>query len=131
MPYNGPIRDDPPQLEMNNCARCGKDFHSYLHKEMKAKICHDCRKTPEQVRLGWTRRTRAELLGQPLTVRNFQVLNCLVDGMLNKEIAYRLNLDEGTIKVYVSEVLGKTGFPNRTAVAVWWSHNRVKLESIP
>jgi len=131
MSFKGVIRDDVPQLEMKNCARCGNDFHSYIHRNADAKICHGCRRTPEQERRGWTRRTKSELLGQPLSVRNFQILNCLVDGMLNKEIAHKLRLDEGTIKVYVSEVLAKTGFPNRTAAAVWWSHNRDKMKPTP
>jgi|SRR6185369_16166233 len=131
MPYNGPIRDDVPQLIMKNCARCGSDFHSYTFNKMEAKICHDCRRTPEQLKKYQTRRTRDELLGEPLTVRNYQVLDCLVEGMLNKEIAFKLKLDTGTIKVYVSEVLAKIGLANRTAAAIWWDRNRSKINQTP
>jgi len=131
MPYKGPIRDDVPQLEMNNCARCGKDFHAYICNNAKAKICHACRQTPERRKLYQTRRTREQLLGKPLTVRNYQVLDCLVEGLLNKEIAFKLKLDTGTIKAYVSEVLGKTGHANRTSAAIWWDRNRDKVNKTP
>jgi len=87
-----------------------------MWQNREAKICHECRKPRIQQRL---KGSRAELLGQPLTVREFQVIRYICQGLLNKEIADKTHLVEGTIKVYVSQVLAKTGFTNRTQLAVW------------
>ena len=60
------------------------------------------------------------LAGKKLGPREKQVTAMLADGMRNKEIANLLGITEGTVKMYVARVFGKTGVDNRTALAIWW-----------
>ncbi len=66
----------------------------------------------------------------PLTVREWQVVELVTEAQLNKEIAHILHLSEGTIKVYISNILAKTGLSNRTALAVWSVTGRVMPETL-
>jgi DNA-binding CsgD family transcriptional regulator len=53
-----------------------------------------------------------------LTARQQEVLNLIVLGRSNKEIARILKLGPGTVKVHVSALFGKLGVRRRAAVAV-------------
>lgn len=83
----------------------------------------------------------AEQLGQPLVVlsvtnaphshrfdsltpRETQVAACIAAGLPNREIAARLWLSTATIKDHVHRILGKTGLPNRTAIAAAWTREQ-------
>lgn len=44
---------------------------------------------------------------QPLTPQQNKVLLLLNEGLLNKQIAYRLSLSEATVKAHVSAILQK------------------------
>jgi len=46
-------------------------------------------------------------------------VDLVIQGKLNKEIAYQLHLSEGTIKTYLSAIFEKLGVTNRTELAVW------------
>jgi DNA-binding NarL/FixJ family response regulator len=60
----------------------------------------------------------AEILPEPLSVREREVLRCLADGMSNKEIGRRLAISEGTVKNHMSQVLGKLQVLDRTQAAL-------------
>ena len=49
-----------------------------------------------------------------LTPQQFRVLQMLGTGLLNKQIAYELNVSEATIKAHMTAVLRKLGANNRT-----------------
>ena len=50
----------------------------------------------------------------------------LVDGLTNRQIAERLTLSPGTVRVYVSNILSKLGAKNRTeAASLALQHNLV------
>ncbi len=51
--------------------------------------------------------------------RDRQMIEGLMRGMLNKEIAFELGLCEGTIKEYMWRVFRKIGVTNRTQCALW------------
>ena len=53
-----------------------------------------------------------------LSRRQAQVLGLLVQGCSNKEIARRLNLGVGTVKIHVTAVFHKLGVTSRIAAAV-------------
>ena len=42
-----------------------------------------------------------------------------VDGLLNKEIAAKLNLSDGTVRNCISTVLSKLNLRDRTQLAIW------------
>ncbi len=55
----------------------------------------------------------AEQMGQ-LTPQQFKVLMLMSQGLLNKQIAYELNVSEATIKAHVTAIMNKLGVNNRT-----------------
>lgn len=58
-----------------------------------------------------------------LTEVEVRILECLVDGCSNKEIAVRLELTERAVKVIVKRLLRRLGFQNRTQAAIWTAQN--------
>jgi DNA-binding NarL/FixJ family response regulator len=62
--------------------------------------------------------TQDELIIEPLTPREEEVLHLLVEGLSNKEIGGRLHLTEGTIKNYVSNIIAKLQANDRTHAVV-------------
>ena len=57
-------------------------------------------------------------VGRDLTPREREVLALLAAGMSNNDIARRLVLSVGTVRLHVSNILAKLGAPNRTTAAV-------------
>lgn len=55
--------------------------------------------------------------GQNLTPRQHDVLQLVVQGLSNKEIARRLGLGEGTVKVHVAALFRTLGVTSRSAAA--------------
>ena len=53
-----------------------------------------------------------------LTARERQIVRVMAEGLTNKEIAQRLKLAEGTVKVHLHHIYRKLGIANRTALAV-------------
>jgi two-component system nitrate/nitrite response regulator NarL len=45
-------------------------------------------------------------------------IQLIAEGLTNKEIAQRLRLAEGTVKVHLHHIYRKLGIANRTALAV-------------
>lgn len=62
-------------------------------------------------------------VGADLTPREREVLALLADGLSNKQIAARLFLSTGTIRLHVTNVLRKMEAPNRTAAAMLAVHH--------
>ena len=52
-----------------------------------------------------------------LTVREIEVLDSIVKGLTNKEIADLLNIREGTVKIHVNSILSKLNVKDRTQAA--------------
>jgi two-component system NarL family response regulator len=60
----------------------------------------------------------AERMGtEDLTPREFDVLEQIVNGMSNKEIATVLGVSEATVKTHINSLLGKLGVTDRTQAA--------------
>ena len=51
---------------------------------------------------------------EPLTPREIEVLEQLVEGLSNKTIATRLGISDQTVKFHVAAICGKLGAANRT-----------------
>ena len=52
------------------------------------------------------------------TDRELEVLRLMTIGLTNSKIAQKLNISEGTVKTYIHNMLEKTGFENRTELAI-------------
>lgn len=53
-----------------------------------------------------------------LTPQQYKVLNMLNDGLLNKQIAYELDVSEATIKAHMTAIFRKLGVKNRTQAVI-------------
>lgn len=62
-------------------------------------------------------RTFSERLAS-LTPQQFRVLGMLAEGLLNKQIAYDLDVSEATIKAHITAVFRKLGVRNRTQAVI-------------
>ncbi len=62
--------------------------------------------------------THEVTLPEPLSDREREVLTLLSQGLTNREIANRLHLAEGTVKNYVTNILGKIDARDRTQAAL-------------
>ncbi|OQM73781.1 response regulator transcription factor [Manganibacter manganicus] len=62
----------------------------------------------------------SDLIGrlQTLTPQQTRVLGMLAEGLLNKQIAFELNVSEATVKAHVSAILQKLGVDSRTQAVI-------------
>lgn len=49
----------------------------------------------------------------------WDIIKCIGFGLSNKEIAKKLRLSEGTVRNYLSNILNKLNFRDRTQLAIW------------
>src|SRR5690554_7672809 len=68
-----------------------------------------------------------------LTPQQFRVLGMLAEGLLNKQIAYDLDVSEATIKAHITAVFRKLGVRNRTqaVIAIRSEEHTSELQSRP
>lgn len=53
-----------------------------------------------------------------LTERQIDIVKCIAEGLSNKQIAYKLNLTEGTVKVHITVILKILNVKNRTSAVI-------------
>lgn len=58
-----------------------------------------------------------------LTPRHLSILHLLAEGHGNKEIAYRLDITIGTVKVHLNSLYPKIGVTNRYQAGLWALRN--------
>ena len=59
-----------------------------------------------------------------LTVQEAEIVECVAEGLSNKEIAEKLFLSEGTVRNYISTILSKLGLRDRTNLAIFYYRNK-------
>jgi len=62
--------------------------------------------------------TRSEVLPEPLSEREIELLRLIASGASNKEIAESLFITEGTVKNHITHILGKLSVRDRTQAAL-------------
>ena len=55
-----------------------------------------------------------------LTEQETEIVECVAEGLSNKEIAERLFLSEGTVRNYISSILSKLELRDRTNLAIFY-----------
>lgn len=55
-----------------------------------------------------------------LSEKELEVIECIAQGLNNKEIAQKLFLSEGTVRNYISSVLTKLDLRDRTQIAIFY-----------
>ena len=105
----------------------------FLHESTTAVEFHEALRAVVSGCIWAPRRIQAELIDRLLvsrdphtsainirfTAREQQVLNLLLDGQSNREIARSLQIEERTVKSYVAKLMRKTGVSNRTALSMY------------
>jgi DNA-binding NarL/FixJ family response regulator len=118
-------RDDPDTIRQ--CIDCGAS--GFIPKSLAVEqIRGAIRKIlggevwvpPDLELAGAARGESAALLGRlaTLTPQQVRVLMMLGEGLLNKQIAYKLGVSEATIKAHVSAILQKLGVDSRTQAVI-------------
>jgi two-component system nitrate/nitrite response regulator NarL len=74
------------------------------------------------------RRTEAERLTKSLTPRERELVWLATEGLSNKEIARRIGVTEGTVKIHLHNVYQKLGVTNRTAMTALALAHREKFK---
>lgn len=64
-----------------------------------------------------------------LTARERAVLDCIAEGMTNKQIARTLEISPATVKAHVERIIGKLGVADRTQAAVLAARARSQPEA--
>ena len=88
------LKDTPPD-ELANCVRTVHAGRNYVSATIGAKLAAQATQTS-------------------LTFRELDVIKLIAQGCLNKEIADRLSITEGTVKSHTSALFVKLGVANRT-----------------
>jgi DNA-binding NarL/FixJ family response regulator len=100
---------DASEDEIHNAIRGVMRQESWLAPKVVRKILNEFRRI---------RPVMDKLPSEPLTSREAQILDLVIQGRINKEIAATIFLAEGTVKNYVSRIMGKLNVRTRTELAV-------------
>jgi NarL family two-component system response regulator LiaR len=113
------LKDSSPQ-ELIEAIRCVYRGESSLHPSVARKLI---------LRFNQSQKI-AEI--NPLTERESEVLKLVAHGLSNEAIAQKLSVNEGTVRVHVTNILGKLRLENRTQAALYALREKlVALEDSP
>lgn len=105
----GYLLKDTPSAKLVEAIRLAARGESFLEPSVAAKVVSEfARLSPRP----------AEILAEPLSEREIEVLRLVARGASNREIAAELVIAEGTVKNHLTSILAKLGVDDRTEAAV-------------
>ena len=107
----GYLLKDSSSAKLVEAIRAAARGESFLQPSIAAKVLAEFSRLEP-------RRRRPPELPEPLSDRELAILQLLAQGATNKEIAKSLYLAEGTVKNYMTAILGKLGVSDRTQAAL-------------
>ena len=108
----GYLLKDAPTEKLYEAIRAAARGESFLQPSVAARVVAEFARLSEQAP-AWT-----QVLSEPLSPREVDILRLLANGSTNKEIAAQLVLAEGTVKNHVTNILSKMGVTDRTKAAL-------------
>jgi DNA-binding NarL/FixJ family response regulator len=108
----GYLLKDASSEKLFEAVRAAARGESFLSPSVAAKV------VSEFTRLSRRTAGHSGALVEPLTDRELEVLQLVVTGATNKEIAQSLVIAEGTVKNHLTSVYGKLGVSDRTEAAL-------------
>lgn len=101
-----------------------KDTEAHeLRRAIKAAAAGQVQLSPQAAERLMREVRMPEIIHQPLTDRETEVLKLLASGKSNKEISQILGIGDQTVKTHVSHVLEKLDVPSRTQAALYAIRN--------
>jgi DNA-binding NarL/FixJ family response regulator len=108
----GYLLKDVSSEKLVEAIRAAARGESFLQPSVAAKV------VAEFTRLSDLSPRRADILIEPLSERELQVLRLLANGLSNREIAESVVIAEGTVKNHITSILNKLGVRDRTQAAL-------------
>jgi NarL family two-component system response regulator LiaR len=102
------LKDSPPEMVLQAIHDVYRG-ESSLHPAIARKLIRELNQPPANLPP-----TEA-----PLTRREMEVLRLVARGLSNQEIATELVISEGTVRIHVSNILGKLHLANRTQATLY------------
>lgn len=110
---DGYLLKDAPSEQVVEAIRTVASGESVIHPSMTKKLLNFHQQQQEQPK------------DNALTEREMEVLQCLVEGMSNKEIADRLFISDKTVKIHVSKTFKKFNVKSRSQVVIYAVQNKL------
>jgi NarL family two-component system response regulator LiaR len=102
------LKDSPPEMLLQAIHDVYRG-ESSLHPTIARKLIRELNQPPPDL----------PPTEEPLTRRELEVLRLVARGLSNQEIATELVISEGTVRIHVSNILGKLHLANRTQATLY------------
>ncbi len=122
------VKDSEPQRVVEAIRHVHRG-DSYMSPELMKKLLEEFRRLPEG---GTVVRERPRTGVEALTARELEILQLIVEGRTNAQIARTLYISEKTVKNHITNILRKLDLEDRTQAAVFaLRHGLARLSDPP
>lgn len=111
---SGYVLKETPPAQLVEAIKIVAAGETYLQPSVATQVVTEFKRLSQPVQPS----SEARHLASQLSQREAEILQHLMRGMSNKEIAAALGLTEGTVKNHMTRILGKLQVPDRTGAAL-------------